>query len=117
MKEAPFTCSRQAERFLNRLLDCRFDHDPAIVVSMGLAARDAKGEVYARVNGVHFTVGLYRKGERPKDSFFSFRGKPVSIMAATLDHLDGKHIVLTKPDWTRRRLFARKTILRAESPP
>ncbi|MDA1189760.1 MAG: hypothetical protein O2854_08820 [Chloroflexi bacterium] len=117
MKEAPFTCSGKAKRFISRLLTCGPNLDPAIVVAMGMEARDAKGQPSARVNGMHFTIGYYPKGERDPESFFSFHGKPVSIMPTTLDHLANRHLVLTKPDWTKRRFFVKMTILRAEHPP
>jgi hypothetical protein len=76
--------------------------------------RDENGAVCARVDGIHFTIGHYIEGDRPEDSFFNFRGQRVSILASTLEHLDGKHLVLTGPDWTKRKQPAKRSILRTD---
>jgi hypothetical protein len=114
MKEVPFTCSRDAARMIFRAIEPLPDTDPAIVVSMGMKVGHAD-DLVARFDGMHFVLGRYPKGQRPADSFFFFRGRAVSIMPTTLEHLSGKHLILTKPDWTKRKWFVRKQILRAET--
>ena len=88
--------------------------DAALIAVQGLESRDADGQVSIRVVGEHFCVGGYPKGERPQDSFVDFVGRRLSIMPYTLQRLEGKCLVLTKPDWSRRRWFVRKSVIRAE---
>jgi hypothetical protein len=112
MKAAPFTCSSEAETRLLSWLDRKTDDDPAIVVSMGLQERDRHGKLTVREDGIHFTLGAYPKGQRPEGSFFEYKGRRVSVMPETLEHLEGKRLVLAKPTW--RKLFSKRKILKAE---
>ncbi|HUI05929.1 MAG TPA: hypothetical protein VL486_02875 [Verrucomicrobiae bacterium] len=98
------------ESFLRRSTD----KDPAIVVEMRYEEHNPKGELIKKVDGIFFGLGCYDRGSRPSDSFYDFKGMRISIMPTTLEHLQGRRLILTKPTWSKRAWFARRTVIRAE---
>jgi hypothetical protein len=114
MKPVPFSYSTEVERMIESFLRRSTDKDPAIVVEMRYEEYNPKGELIKKVDGIHFGLGCYDRGSRPPDSFHDFKGMRISIMPTTLEHLQGRRLILAKPTWSKRLWFVRRTVIRAE---
>jgi hypothetical protein len=97
MKPAPFQMTSEAEAFFRSALQStKKEMEPSIVWTPVSHSFTTDGKLLGAYEGSKIVFGWYKKGERPRDSFFELCGHPVSIMPTTLEHIQGRTISFEK---------------------
>ena len=99
MSPAPLQLEHEtAEYFRRTLAATKEGMESALVWSPVQEGSDPESGIRCRFEGPAVVLGWYKKGQRPKESFFDLCGFAVSIMPSTLQHIEEKKITRVKLD-------------------
>lgn len=99
MKSAPLTLEPKTAEYLRRALaGTEEGFEPVLTYSEFEGGSDPETGAQFEYRGPAVTLGWYRSGEMPPDSFFELCGFAISIPPSTLQQIENKTITRVRFD-------------------